>query len=190
MFGIGMNEMMIILVIAVIIIGPRQIPQMARSLGKMAAQFKRATNELRTAVNEEIAQQIETEELKEIRNSLEGDLEQIGSQARSIVDNELEEDRKTVEVIQGNVTDAASVVRERMVGAVEEAEQELAQAESYTKSVKTGKGSGKPKTPAKTQANKKSVAKAPSKTTGTSKAKKTPATKNIAKTAKPAKPKV
>ena len=109
MFGIGMNEMMIILVIAVIIIGPRQIPEIARNLGKMMAQFKRATNELRTAVNDEISQQIEIDELKEIRQSLDSDLQKIGSEARSYVESGMEEERKLMDEVESEFQSAGTL---------------------------------------------------------------------------------
>jgi sec-independent protein translocase protein TatA len=55
MFGsIGMPELIIILVIALIIFGPRKLPELGRSLGKSIGEFKRASNELRSTLEEEI----------------------------------------------------------------------------------------------------------------------------------------
>ncbi len=54
MFGIGMTEMLIIAALALIILGPKKLPDLARSLGKGFAEFKRATNDLKSTIDLEM----------------------------------------------------------------------------------------------------------------------------------------
>ena len=62
MFGIGMPEMLLILAIALIVIGPKKLPDLAKSLGRAFAEFKRATSELKESF------EIDSE-LKEIKTT-------------------------------------------------------------------------------------------------------------------------
>jgi len=47
MFGIGMTELMVILVIGLLVIGPKKLPELARSLGRGLAEFRRASTDMR-----------------------------------------------------------------------------------------------------------------------------------------------
>jgi len=55
MFGsIGMPELIIIFAVALIIFGPRKLPELGKSLGRSLSEFKRASNELKATLEDEI----------------------------------------------------------------------------------------------------------------------------------------
>ncbi len=61
MFGsIGMPELIIIFIIALLIFGPRKLPKVGKSIGRALAEFKRASSDLKGTLEEEI----EAEEIK------------------------------------------------------------------------------------------------------------------------------
>ena len=51
MFGIGMPEMILIMAIALIVIGPKKLPDLAKSLGKAFREFKKATSDLKDSLH-------------------------------------------------------------------------------------------------------------------------------------------
>jgi TatA/E family protein of Tat protein translocase len=62
MGSLGFPEMMLIFVIALIVFGPKRLPEIGRSIGKAMGEFKKATNEMRMTLEEEVR----LEELKKI----------------------------------------------------------------------------------------------------------------------------
>ena len=61
MFGIGFQEMLIILVVVLIFFGPKRLPDLAKSLGKGIAEFKKASDEVRRGIDEAV-REAESEE--------------------------------------------------------------------------------------------------------------------------------
>ena len=84
MFGIGLPEMIIIAVVALIFIGPDKLPGVLRSIGKGLVELKRATSDVRSTVQEEM-QKIEEEiELKEVRESAQDFKNELGGVANKV----------------------------------------------------------------------------------------------------------
>ncbi|MBI5419541.1 MAG: twin-arginine translocase subunit TatB [Deltaproteobacteria bacterium] len=62
MFGIGFQEMLIILVVVLIFFGPKRLPDLAKSLGKGIAEFKKASEEVKKGIDEAMKEEIAKEE--------------------------------------------------------------------------------------------------------------------------------
>ncbi len=72
MFNMGMTEMIIIGAIALIVIGPKKMPDLARALGRGLTEFRKATNEFKSTVANEIQDSTgsEVKDLADMANQL------------------------------------------------------------------------------------------------------------------------
>ncbi len=76
MWNLGFPEIVIIFIVALVIFGPRKLPELGRSLGRGLSEFKRASNELKRTWEDEVEAvkhevEVEEEELKNIQTDLE-----------------------------------------------------------------------------------------------------------------------
>lgn len=67
MFGIGSTELLVILVVALVILGPSKLPEIARSLGKALGEFRRVSTDVKRTIEmeaEQAEQKVKTEQAK------------------------------------------------------------------------------------------------------------------------------
>jgi sec-independent protein translocase protein TatB len=65
MFNIGFPELLLILAVALLVVGPSKLPELARSIGKAFGQFKRVADDVRDTIDQEAAVEEKTEEIEE-----------------------------------------------------------------------------------------------------------------------------
>jgi sec-independent protein translocase protein TatA len=70
MFGIGASELLIIILVALLVVGPKRLPDLAKSLGKGFSEFRRATD----GVTEGIRDSLRVDEIKENMNEMKDSL--------------------------------------------------------------------------------------------------------------------
>lgn len=67
MFGLGFPEMLLIFVIALIVFGPKKLPELGRSLGRALSEFKKASEEFQESMKAEMKEVEKTAQLDELK---------------------------------------------------------------------------------------------------------------------------
>lgn len=80
MFGtLGMPELILIFVVALLLFGPRKMPQIGRSIGRAMGEFRRASNEFKRTIEDEVA----ADEIRDVEKDLKG-IKDIGNDLRDL----------------------------------------------------------------------------------------------------------
>lgn len=70
MFGIGSTELLVILVVALLVLGPKNLPKIAQTLGRAMGEFRKVSTEFQRTLNTEIAFEEEAQKRTEAQKEL------------------------------------------------------------------------------------------------------------------------
>ena len=76
MFGIGMPELMVIAVIALLVVGPKKLPDIAKALGKGLSEFRKVTEEATDTIKETLKTDEIKKDMNDFKDSLLADKEE------------------------------------------------------------------------------------------------------------------
>ena len=151
MFGIGMPELLLLLAIALIVIGPKKLPDLAKSLGRAMREFKKATNEFKETI------QID-EDLSDVKKAFDGlgeDIKDSVSPKKETAEFKRPDESKSDEGdVDQNGKEAEGAVKEDKLENVKQAVDELkatdrtasedeSESTAETEKMKPHQGSGK-----------------------------------------------
>lgn len=88
MFGLGAMEILIILIIAFLLFGPKELPEIGRQVGKAVKGFKETTEDLRQSVEPEI--NMIQQEFKTVEQDLEASVKEAEEQIKGATDTATE----------------------------------------------------------------------------------------------------
>ena len=82
MFGVGTQELVIILVLVLILFGPRKLPEIGRAIGKAMRELKRTTQDFREAIEQEPPEEIRKEVEKKLTENISREEDEENSKSR------------------------------------------------------------------------------------------------------------
>lgn len=72
MFGLGIPELIVIFVLALVVFGPKKLPDLGKALGKGIAEFKRASQEVKDTIETEVRSAESSIDLAKLKSDVEG----------------------------------------------------------------------------------------------------------------------
>jgi sec-independent protein translocase protein TatA len=96
MFGLGIPELLVIFVIALIVFGPKKLPDLGKSIGRAMAEFKKASEEFQDSVKAEMKDVEKTADLEEVKKLGQVDLSAYGRESTKPSDAQGTEEKPEV----------------------------------------------------------------------------------------------
>jgi TatA/E family protein of Tat protein translocase len=72
MFGLGLPELIVIFVIALVVFGPKKLPELGKALGRGIAEFKKATEEVKSTIETEVRAAESSIDIEKLKSDVEG----------------------------------------------------------------------------------------------------------------------
>jgi TatA/E family protein of Tat protein translocase len=103
MFGLGIPELIVIFVIALVVFGPKKLPDLGKSIGRAMAEFKKASEEFQESVRSEMKEVEKSADLEEVKKlgSLENPLADKETGSGKPADDQKSEQKEAPEKKQG-----------------------------------------------------------------------------------------
>ncbi len=95
MFDFGFSELMVVMVVALIVLGPERLPKVARTMGSLWARSKRYVN----SVKADIEREIEIEEFRKLQETVQAEANEVGQSVKQMtltVDQQLQQINETI----------------------------------------------------------------------------------------------
>lgn len=108
--SLGMQEIIVIFVLALIVFGPRKLPELGKSLGKSLAEFKKASNELKQTWEDEVAKEKET--LNSTLDDVNKSMADVNKSMTDVNQSMADVDRSTADVDKSTAIDEADKPKE------------------------------------------------------------------------------
>jgi len=113
MFGIGSTELVIILIVALVLIGPSKLPDLMKSVGKGIAEFRRMSTDVKSTLEREIEKADEAKRIEETKKELFGDDAKTAETAQAATQPKDKTDAAGAQgASSGNVKDGAALQKD------------------------------------------------------------------------------
>ncbi|WP_457570879.1 Sec-independent protein translocase protein TatB [Desulfovulcanus sp.] len=112
MFGIGSTELLIILVVALIVIGPSKLPEIAKTLGKAMAEFRRVSSDVKRTIEMEVEKEEERRSAT-AKEETKKEMKTLDQEESSLQAEEAKDDQDEEVLIEGDLEEEESSRKER-----------------------------------------------------------------------------